>query len=162
MDVYALWKGKLVVDWPGGERSWYRWSDKNDIQVSAILDESLLDKAMPDWDVLKLTWRDLSAIPASWKVTLSAWRGVYYIFNESDQRGYVGSAYGLDNLLGRWRNYALSGHGGNKLLRNRNPENFIFTILQRVSPGMSAEDIIKLENSWKDRLHTRTFGLNDN
>jgi hypothetical protein len=35
--------------------------------------------------------------------------------------------------------------------------------LQRVSPDMDAADIIALEGSWKQRLHTRQpHGLNDN
>ena len=80
----------------------------------------------------------------------------------ADRRGYVGSAYGSDNLLGRWRNYAASGHGGNKLLRKRDPNTFRFSILQRVDPDMDTDQIIQLENTWKDRLHTREFGLNVN
>lgn len=33
--------------------------------------------------------------------------------------------------------------------------------VQRVSPDMEATDIIRLESSWKDRLHTREFGMNE-
>ena len=85
------------------------------------------------------------------------------IFDASDGKGYVGSAYGEANLYGRWLNYAARGHGGNKLLKERDPRNFRFSILQRVSPDMSAGDLIRLESSWKERLHTRQpFGLNDN
>lgn len=69
----------------------------------------------------------------------------------------------LGNLLGRWRNYAASGHGGNRLLRQRDPANFRFSILQRVSPDMDPADIVRLEATWKARLHTRApAGLNDN
>ena len=42
-----------------------------------------------------------------WKSALSQWRGVYFIFDATDGKGYVGSAYGSGNLLGRWLNYAL-------------------------------------------------------
>jgi hypothetical protein len=59
--------------------------------------------------------------------------------------------------------YAARGHGGNVLLRQRDPSNFRFTILQRVSPDMEQDEIVALENSWKKRLHTREpYGLNDN
>jgi hypothetical protein len=163
LDFYAHWKGKMIVQWPGLERSWWRWADRNIVDVCAILEESILDASMPDWDQIKLTWDELSVIPSSWKVTLEQWRGIYYIFDISDGKGYVGSAYGSSNLLGRWKNYASSGHGNNKLLRNRNSKNFIFTILQRVSPDMSADEVIRLESRWKDRLHTRSpVGLNEN
>ena len=89
-------------------------------------------------------------------------RGVYLIFDESDQKAYVGAAYGKENILGRWLNYAKAGHGGNKKLRHRDPSSFRFSILQRVSPDMDAEDVIRFEGTWKDRLHTRDFGLNEN
>lgn len=162
-DFYAQWKGKMIVQWPGLERSWYRWADRNEFVIAAILEESALDEEMPEWDKLKLTWDELSVIPSSWRKALSQWRGIYYIFDSTDRKGYVGCAYGSDNILGRWKNYSKSGHGGNTLLRKRSPENFLFTILQRVSPDMSVEDIIQLESTWKDRLHTRKpFGLNDN
>jgi hypothetical protein len=162
-EAYSSWKGKLIVEWPGLERSFWRWADRNKIPVLAILEDSALDAAMSPWDEMKLTWRELGVLPTRWKLALSQWRGFYYIFDASDGKGYVGSAYGNDNLLGRWQNYAASGHGGNTLLRKRDARNFQFTILQRVSPDMDASDVIRLEGTWKDRLHTRTpNGLNDN
>lgn len=128
-----------------------------------MLEDSALDAVMPRWNEIELTWEELAVIPTRWKSALSEWRGIYYIFDTSDGKGYVGSAYGKDNLLGRWLNYATHGHGGNVLLRQRDPTNFRFTILQRVSPDMEADDIIRLEGSWKQRLHThKPYGLNEN
>ena len=102
-------------------------------------------------------------LPRRWQAVLSEWRAIYYIFDTSDGRGYVGSAYGKSNLLGRWLEYAAHGHGGNRLLRGRDPKNLRFTILQRLSPDMEPAEVIRLEASWKDRLHTRKpHGLNDN
>ncbi len=162
-DFYKKWKGKLVVDWPGGERSWYRHAHTNKIPILAILEESLLDQAMPDWRELDFRWDELRLIPTRWRLALSQWRGIYFIFDQSDGKGYVGSAYGRDNILGRWLDYASTGHGGNRLLRRRDPKHFRFTILQRVSPDMVPEEVIQLESSWKDRLHTRApYGLNKN
>jgi hypothetical protein len=137
-EFYASFKGKLVIQWPGLERSWWRWADRNTMPVLAILEDSALDAAMPEWDEMTLTWEELGALPTRWRSALSQWRGIYYIFDSSDGKGYVGSAYGSDNLLGRWRNYAASGHGDNKLLRKRDPRQFRFTILQRVSTDMDA------------------------
>ncbi len=84
-------------------------------------------------------------------------------FDAADGKGYVGSAYGESNLLGRWLNYAESGDGGNKLLKSRDPSKFQFTILQRVSPDLEPREVIAIEESWKQRLHSFTpFGLNIN
>ena len=118
---------------------------------------------MPEWDAIDLTWDQLGVLPKRWKSKLSEWRGIYYIFDTSDRKGYVGSAYGASNLLGRWLTYAACGHGGGRLLWQRDTRNFRFTILQRVSPDMEPGDVIQLESSWKQRLHTREpYGLNDN
>lgn len=160
---YAEWKGKLVVKWPPPERAWYRRAENNVMSVIAIHEESALKAGMPDWDAINLTWDELGLLPANWRNALSHWRGIYYIFDESDGKGYVGSAYGKSNIYGRWSEYAVSGHGGNKHLKNRDPRSFRFTILQRVSPDMDSDDVTRLEASWKERLHTRQpFGLNDN
>jgi hypothetical protein len=162
-DFYANWKGKLVVGWPPPERSWWRRAHLNEMPIRAILEESVLDAAMPNWDEINFAWNELGLLPMPWKQVLSQWRGIYYIFDTSDGKGYVGSAYGSDNILGRWLTYSATGHGGNRLLRQREADSFRFSILQRVSPDMSATDVIRLESSWKERLHTRApDGLNDN
>jgi hypothetical protein len=162
-DWYAQWKGKLVVGWPPPERSWWRWAQRNTIPVLAVLEDCALDAAMPEWDRIVLSWDELKVLPRRWRAALSQWRGIYYIFDTSDGKGYVGSAYGRDNLLGRWIAYSRKGHGGNALLLQREPRNFRFTILQRLSPDLDADDVIRIEASWKERLHTRQpQGLNDN
>ncbi|MEK7706501.1 MAG: GIY-YIG nuclease family protein [Verrucomicrobiota bacterium] len=162
-DFYPDWKGKLIVNWPGKERSWYRLAHRNVIPIHAILEDSALDGAMPKWDEIDLRWEELGILPTRWKSKLREWRGVYYIFDTSDGKGYVGSAYGEDNLLGRWENYAATGHGGNRLLRQREPRNFRFTILELDAPNRNASDVQRLEGSWKQRLHTAApQGLNEN
>ncbi len=160
---YASWKGKLVVEWPPPERSWWRRAHRNDMPVLSVLEDSALEAAMPDWGDIELSWEQLGILPKPWTVKLSEWRGIYYIFDTSDGKGYVGSAYGDGNLLARWLGYAAIGHGGNRLLKGRDPRHFRFSILQRVSPDMEPDEIIRLESSWKERLHTRhPLGLNDN
>lgn len=155
--------GKLVVDWPGIERSWVRWANCNTFTIHAILEESRLNLKMIPWHELLLTWHELRALPASMHRRMEEWRGIYYIRDSASGKGYVGSAYGTENISGRWKNYAATGHGGNRLLRGVKPEYLSFSILQRVSPDLPSDDVIALENSWKLRLQTRApYGLNDN
>lgn len=162
-DFFHDWKGKLIIRWPSPERVWCRRAHSNEFPVVAILEESILESAMPAWDQLLLSWEDLQLLPVRWRTALSQWRGIYYIFDTSERMGYVGSAYGESNLLGRWLNYAKSGHGGNSLLKKRRPQNFRFSILQLVSPTSEPADVIRLESSWKRRLHTLApHGLNEN
>jgi hypothetical protein len=162
-NFYSEWSGKLVVTWPRPQRVWWRRADRNEFRVDAILEESALTSTVTDWKDMEFTRAELDVLPKPWRSALSQWRGIYYIFDASDRKGYVGSAYGAENLLRRWLTYAARGHGGNALLRQRDPSNFRFTILQRVSPDMEQAEIIALENSWKKRLHTRKpHGLNEN
>ena len=162
-DWHADWRGRLIIRWPGLERSWYRWADRNEFVIEAIARESLFNRAMPHWDELAVDWNELALLPAGWCAALSQWRGIYLIIDQSDGKQYVGSAYGAQNILQRWREYARTGHGGNKLLRERNPSNFRFAILQRVSPDLPDADVIRIERTWKDRLKTRVpEGLNEN
>lgn len=162
-DFYCEWKGRMSICWPPPERSFWRRAHKNNMPVVSVLEESTLVSAMPGWEEIDLRWEELRVLPESWKAALKEWRAIYYIFDESDRKGYVGSAYGEHNLLGRWLEYAKSGHGGDRLLRERNPQDFRFSILQRPSPDMNADEVIRLEASWKNRLHTRhPLGLNDN
>jgi hypothetical protein len=162
-DFYAHWKGKLLVGWPPPERSWWRRAHRNDFPVLAVLEDSALAARMPRWNEVLLTWEELGVLPSRWRAALEQWRAVYYIFDSSDGKGYVGSAYGAENLLSRWLNYAATGHGGNRLLRERDPSHFSFSVIQLLAPDMDAGDVIRLEGTWKDRLHTRApVGLNDN
>jgi hypothetical protein len=81
------------------------------------------------------------------------------------QEGNPGAARKLDVLASIGPKvvcYAGSGHDGNRNLRDRDPNEFLFTILQRTSPDMERGEIALLESSWKDRLQTRDYGLNDN
>ncbi|HBB98801.1 MAG TPA: hypothetical protein DC054_25765 [Blastocatellia bacterium] len=163
-DFYPQWKGKLIVNWPPPERVWWRRAHLNDrIEFHAILEDSALDPPIKEWDQLSLTWDQLNILPKRLQFMLNEWRGIYYIFDTSDDKGYVGSAYGDTNLLGRWLDYADRGDGGNKLLRHREPRSFRFSILQLVSKTTPAADVIHLEGSWKVRLHTKApHGLNAN
>ena len=125
------------------------------MKVMAILPDNAFALAMPAWRELVIAWQDLDSLPRKWSEILSQWRGIYYIFDRSERKGYVGSAYGEENVLGRWRNCAARGNGGNRLLRGRDPQNFEFSILERTSRDMPAEEVIAREVTWKVRLHSR-------
>lgn len=157
----SKWSGKLVIEWKS-ERSWSRWAGKNAFNVLAINLDSLLKEDIPDWRNMLLSWNDLRIIPTRWRSALAEWRGIYFIYDVDKRQGYVGSAYGGDNILGRWENYAKTGHGGNKLLLDSNPEDLRFSILERLSPDTPFEEMIERENTWKERLHTRKYGMNIN
>jgi len=77
-----------------------------------------------------------------WKAALQANAGIYRIVDMSSGEIYIGSAYGNEGLWGRWSNYAKNGHGGNKLLKPRDPNNFQWSVVRTVSRSMSERDVI--------------------
>ena len=162
LDAFDDWIGRLTVRWPMPYQQWWRWAGRGNFAVLTIEAESRFVRGMPDWHEIILSWAELQSLPSSWSAALAQWRGVYLIYDTSRRAGYIGSAYGADNIQGRWANYARSGHGGNVELRKSRPEDLRFSILQRTSPDLEPEAVIALEASWKERLHTREFGLNRN
>lgn len=162
LDHYAEWSGRLTIQWPKPYQNWWRWGGRGTFPVATIEAESRFVRAMPDWQEIVLGWHELNCLPESWKTALAQWRGIYLIYDTGRRSGYVGSACGAENILGRWRSYARSGHGGNRELRGSKPGDLRFSILQRTSPDLGPAEVVALEASWKERLHTREFGLNRN
>ena len=115
---------------------------------------------MPDWDQLVLTAEDLRGLPREWEIRLSAWRGIYLIVDQSDGARYVGAAYGVDNLLGRWREHVSGETGVTRELSLRRTGNFRFSILELVAPTAEVAEVVARERTWMLRLDTIENGLN--
>lgn len=157
------WSGKLVIGWTT-PIAWAQHAEPEEkFPILAIRESSSFESSLPDPEMLEIKWNDLEIMPESWKHGLLQWRGVYLIHDASIGKNYVGSAYGSENMLSRWISYAKTGHGGNKHLKALDPSNFVFSVLQLAAPNMPSEEVIRLESSWKNRLHTRyPTGLNEN
>lgn len=151
--------GRLVIG-ATLTQSYIRLAENLDSPVLSILEHGIAETPPPEWRLMTVTTAFLGAMPHGWTSRLTQWRGIYLIVDESDGARYVGSAYGVDNFLGRWRAHVAGDVGVTVQLRHRNPATFRFSILERVSPDMPAEEVIALEQTWMTRLHTRTFGLN--
>ena len=160
-DFYSEWKGRLSVSWRG-EIAFYQEALDRRMTIVSLAEESVLDE-VPPWDELVLTWDRLKSLPRRWGDELRRQRAIYYIRDLSDNKGYVGAAYGTENLLGRWRDYGESGHGDNRLLLERDPRNFRFSVLEILKSDAKQADVAARETSWKKRLQTRApYGLNAN
>jgi hypothetical protein len=119
-------------------------------------------------------YRELTELAATakahrdWVSSLSAVSGVYLILAQPSGHQYVGSAYGLDGIWGRWIQYATNGHGGNTKLRallksdSAYPDAFRFSILQVLPKTTAAAEVIRWESLYKAKLGSRATGLNLN
>lgn len=165
---------RLVIDWGKSTRGWHQWlnSDKQK-EVIEILPLGYT-KDFPGYDDLLLTFDELSSIIKNkdanriWHLMLGSVAGVYLIVDTVTGLQYVGSAYGEDGILGRWKAYVDTKHGGNKILTalvQDDPERckkFQFSILQTLPRSMNKDEVIRKEQVYKQKLGTRAFGLNDN
>ena len=95
-------------------------------------------------------------------------KAVYLFVDTVSGQQYVGSAYGDDGLLGRWKAYIDTRDGGNKKIKEllrKEPERyhkFQFSILQILPKSTSNESVIQCEALYKNKLLSREFGMNDN
>lgn len=152
--------GRLQVTAPSAPRPYVRKAENLDVETLSISKEPMFGGTLPDWRIMTLTRTEIMSLPLSWSEALRHWRGVYLIVDEADGARYVGSAYGRDNLLGRWTAHVTGVMGVTRDLSKRRTENFRFSILERLDPDMEAAEVIARENTWKVRLHTVRFGLN--
>jgi hypothetical protein len=164
-------KDRVVIDWGKGALAWHQWLKHK--EVVEILPAGYTKKFTGYLDFV-LTYDELVKIIKNpiankeWHAMLSSVAGVYLILDESTGKQYVGSAYGREGILGRWSNYASSGHGGNIILKdviNNNKygaKSFRFTILQTLPKTLTKNEVIAQESIYKNKLGSLAFGLNKN
>lgn len=153
--------GKLIIAWGLGTRSWAQRADR---QNKAVLElrAAFKDPTYPGHLEFLQPLSEIDVLPESWKVALTAAKGVYLLTCPKTQEAYVGSATGAGGFLSRWQEYARNGHGGNVRLKTRDPSNYQVCILQVAGSDASDETIIAMECLWKLKLQSREMGLNAN
>lgn len=152
-------RGRAVVADPGS-RAYMRRAETTPLPILELRRTPRLAPPMPPWTEFALAAPEIADLPRDWAAALAEWRGIYLITDESDGARYVGSAYGAENLLGRWRAHVAREAGVTVGLADRDPASFRFSILDRLSPDAPAEEVIRVEQTWMERLHTVRFGLN--
>lgn len=160
---FNSYRGRLIVQW----RNPRLWHQRKDLDIYEIL-PSTIATLFPGYQEVLLGYSQLQAIFADprahrdWHAALKANAGIYRIVDMSTGRIYIGSAYGSGGLWTRWENYARTGHGGNKLLRDRDPNNFQWSIVRTLSTTLSPRDVIRVESLEKEKHGSRAIGLNGN
>ena len=166
-------KKRVVIEWGKGTLAWHQWLKHKDKEVLEILPGGYV-KEFSDYLDFILTYDELVDIckkpiaNREWHKRLSTVAGVYLIVDTSTGLQYVGSAYGEKGILGRWLQYARTGHGGNSKLKQllspgkSRAENFTFTILRTLPKTLTKNEVIEKESFYKEKLGTRAFGLNLN
>ena len=161
---------RVIINWKTAI-SWHQWI-KNKMEVIEI-QPGLHYKQFTDYSDFILDFHELKEIVnnqySDWKRMLSITKGIYLISDTLSGKLYIGSAYGEDGIWGRWVNYVqTNGHGNNKTLKehielDKNyASNFRFSILMLLPRTVTADEAIKKERLFKNKLGTNSFGLNNN
>lgn len=169
---YDKFLGRLIVKYHNSDTNLIRKASSiiDQCEVYQILPDVFDDDFFPGYDCVNVSWEELSRVieKQTWKTALENQKGVYLITDVNTGKRYVGSAYGQNMILGRWRNYVKNGHGGNKELKKLRfdyiKKNFRYSILDIFKSTIEDSVIIKRESWWKENLLTRNpkFGYNDN
>jgi hypothetical protein len=172
-DLLADLCGRLVIDWGTGTRSWAQNGTTANLKpVLAILERPAMP--FPGFERLVLSFGDLSEVIgqprryAQWHTAMASVNAIYLIVDTVTGKQYVGSAYGQDGLLGRWSEYVATFHGGNKrlieelLVDPATVRNFQYSVLRVLPKTATIDDVVTVESLYKDKLLSKTFGLNAN
>ncbi len=167
LDALSDYIGRLSIHWgdsPNASRAWVQRADSKDSGNKVIIELTRVfrEEAFPGFTKLIRPLSEIETMPAAWKEILGSSRGVYLLACPRTREHYVGSAYGEDGFLGRWQAYVANSHGGNIGLRIRDPSDYLISVLEVVGSSATVDDIIFLENTWKNKLHSRDIGLNRN
>jgi hypothetical protein len=155
--------GKLLITWGAGTRSWVQRADKQDKAITELR-PALKDPEFPGFlkFISNLSKVQADTLPTRWVDILKISRGVYLLTCPKTREQYIGSAYGQDGFWGRWQEHARTGYGDAIKLKSREPSDYQVSILELVGTSTTDNEIIQLENQWKEKLRTKEMGLNGN
>lgn len=167
---YEKYFGRLIVDFKNSSQNMIRnaVSVIDQCEVAQILPDVFNNDIFPGYDKVNISWSELSRVleKETWKTALQNQKGVYLITDKSNGKLYIGSAYGDEMILTRWRFYLKTHHGNNADLRMLSPEhireNFQFSILDIYKSTTDQQVIIDREKWWKRVFLSREFGYNRN
>lgn len=163
---------RVVIDWGKGSLAWFQHYNKNQKEVLEILPKGYLGE-FPGLTNFILDFNELRRLIENpdanreWKNHLSSVNGIYMILDKSNGNQYIGSACGNEGIWQRWSEYSKNRHGYNSQLiilcdDVNYHKNFQYTILQTLPSNLSKIEVIKIENLYKQKFGSKTYGLNSN
>jgi hypothetical protein len=169
-EEYGKYFGRVVVRYHNTSQNLIRKADSimKDLVIEKVLSDVFDDDVFPGYENVNLSWIEMkrNVEKDSWKTALQNQKGIYLIADTKTGKLYVGSAYGKDMLLNRWRSYIKTGHGGNVELKKLDfdyiKKNFRYSILDIYKSTVDDNIIISREGWWKETLLSRVFGYNKN
>ena len=165
-------RNRLSIEWSRDAVNWAkRGESAQTFRVVEIADPQ--NVPFPGFDRLIVDHHTLGLIIEDsrfrdWRSALASVQGIYLITDTKAGKHYVGKADGRERILGRWRSYWKSGHGGNLALRDltakdaSSTRHFQFSLLRVFGPDVPLEQVDSAEAHFKKALCSREFGYNQN
>ena len=153
--------GRLFIDWGDAKRARIQRGDRKPKAIVEIKRE-FTEPAFPGYLELVENLSCIFTLPIGWIAALRAARGVYVLTCPRTKEIYIGSATGDEGFFGRFSEYARDGHGGNVQLKSRDRSDYQVSILAVAGSADTTQDVLIMENRWKNKLQTRAMGLNSN
>lgn len=165
---YEKFFGRIIIKFDNKAQTMIRNAESviNDCEISQILPDTFDNDLFPGYDKVNLSWSEMNRVleKENWKTALQNQKGVYLVTDISNGHKYVGKASGEDMILGRWRDYIKTGHGGNNKLKElpfeHIKQNFRYSILDIYKSTTEDFIILERESWWKEVLLSRKFGYN--
>ncbi len=177
LEEYKPYFGRIIVTYHKDHQAQccYYENIQEKFVINQILPDVFDGEDFPGYDNVKLSYWQLHTIinahKKDWVAALQNQKAVYLITDTNNGKLYVGSATS-DNgmLLSRWNNYISNGHGGNKglieLIEKEGFEyvkkHFQYSILENYNAKIDDKIVLSRESHWKEVLHSREFGYNQN
>ena len=160
---------RIVIDWATPANSWHQYYDKEkQARIEDFVQEQGKAPLFKSYLEVNLNHAQLQLVVQhpDWVSVLKAKNCIYCILDTSNGKLYVGSTYNPSGILGRWVQYAATGHGGDLDLEKKGEEycktNLKWSILETLQLDISAHDAIERETMWKDKLGVKRFGYCNN
>jgi hypothetical protein len=190
VEKYKPLLGRLIIKLKKGNTfsryafNFSRYS--NEAYVEQILPTIYGVETFPGYHNLNIGFEDLNMQidNPEWSSKLSAVNGIYLIVDKSNNKKYVGAAYGNQGFYGRWKAYLNNGYDDSeeesgekfpnsqlkKIAKDKTKgleyirKNFKFSILETIPSNIDNKYVIERENHWKEILNTRSkeYGYNSN
>lgn len=173
LPAFDEFQHRIVIEWGAAAIKWQQWATNKPV-LELLPEGAGLLPVFRDYLDFVLTHDDLKFLHENpeanpdWRSRLSAVAGIYLILASTSGAQYVGSATGAEGIWGRWRDYAVTGHGGNKLLRElvekdpAYPRAFTYSVLQILPRSLNGDVVREWERRYKAKLGSQAHGLNDN
>lgn len=173
VDALAAFRDRLVIQWSVDAVNWSKKGmHASSFQVLEIADRQ--EEVFPGFEQLILPYWKLVEVMtesryANWREALRSVQAIYAIADTTNGKLYVGKADGKERLLGRWRQYAADGHGGNVALEEiatsapDHRQKFVFSVLRVFDPSVPLTEVNAAEGYFKRALQsTAPWGYNRN